>query len=79
MHLQIPVEQGSNQIVVTVSGLGSGRMNVDFRYNVPASPEGTCSFDISIEEPSTPRPYDEVLAGGKGYMRCLGSLEIDEN
>ena len=49
-------------MLVKVSGQGYGRMNIDLRYNIPATKESTGDFTLTIEPPTDVEHVDAVLA-----------------
>lgn len=61
---------------MTVSGHGYGKMNINFRYNIPARPDKKCLFDITVEVPSDVRPHQENFIDENEYVFLMQWLQM---
>lgn len=68
----LPVEKGTNIMTVKVSGIGSGRMRIDLRYNRPAKDDEVCPFEISAVDISdvVKYPIDTNIGELRGCDVC---------
>ena len=60
--MQIPVKEGpESQVTLTVSGKGSGRLVIDYKYNRVPDEKDVCDFNIGIITIKTQNKSDKVM------------------